>query len=77
MTAPLYGLENDFIRRIASQLESAVMTNEAIKVLMIFALYGTLEVILCFSSFREIKAALTMKAARSRAAEPRRSAVKN
>ncbi|MBR0990068.1 hypothetical protein JQ580_04975 [Bradyrhizobium japonicum] len=53
------------------------MTNEAIKVLLIFGLYVILEVILCFSSFRELKAALTMKAPRSPAAEPRRSPAKN
>lgn len=50
------------------------MTNEAIKALMIFALYGMLEVILCVPSARKLKAALSTKAARTTKIEPNRVA---
>lgn len=41
------------------------MTNEAIKALMVFALYGILEIVLCFSSVDKLKAALTVKTRRA------------
>lgn len=50
------------------------MTNEAIKALMIFALYGILEVILCAPSAQKLKAALSTKARHTTKAEPNRVA---
>lgn len=50
------------------------MTNEAIKALMIFALYGILEIILCVPSAQKLKAALSTKVSRTTKAEPNRVA---
>lgn len=52
------------------------MTNEAVKVLMIFALYGILEVILCAPSTQKLKTVLSKKVAHAVKAEPNRAAAR-